>query len=148
MKWFPLVPREVAPGPGVGVGVGDLGVHFINGGNAYAMCNALAGAKPAEVDCVAVARPLTAGPGLHVQLRAMFPNARLAVMEHHEAHAASAYYASGYDEATVLTLDRSERQQPSHHHQTHTDRDPRRDLFAKHQHREDDRQRQESCDPA
>ena len=70
-------------------------------------CLALAGAKPAEVDCVAVARPLTAGPGLHVQLRAMFPNARLAVMEHHEAHAASAYYASGYDEATVLTLDRS-----------------------------------------
>ena len=68
-------------------------------------CLELAGAKPSEVDCVAVARPLTAGPGLHVQLRAMFPNARLAVMEHQDAHAASAYYASGYDQATVLTLD-------------------------------------------
>ena len=39
----------------------------------------------------------------------MFPNARLAVVEHQTAHAASAYYASGFDEATVLTLDRSRR---------------------------------------
>jgi carbamoyltransferase len=70
-------------------------------------CLELAGSKPSEVDCVAIARPLTAGPGLHIQLRAMFPNARLAVIEHQDAHAASAYYASGFDEATVLTLDRS-----------------------------------------
>mgnify|MGYP000942297726 CR=1 FL=1 len=70
-------------------------------------CLELTGVKPADVDCIALARPLTAGPGLHAQLRGMFPNARLAVIEHHEAHAASAYYASGFDEATVLTLDRS-----------------------------------------
>jgi hypothetical protein len=30
----------------------------------------------------------------------------MALVDHHVAHAASAYYASGFDEATVLTLDR------------------------------------------
>lgn len=70
-------------------------------------CLELAKVVPGQVDCVALARPLATGPGLHEQLRAVFPNARLAVIEHHAAHAASAYYASPYSEATVLTLDRS-----------------------------------------
>ncbi|MBS1872185.1 MAG: carbamoyltransferase [Acidobacteria bacterium] len=70
-------------------------------------CLHAAKVSPAEVDCVAVARPLRTGPGLHMQLRAQFPNARLAVIEHQAAHAASAFYLSGFGEATVLTLDRS-----------------------------------------
>jgi carbamoyltransferase len=70
-------------------------------------CAELAKVDAAQVDCVAIARPLSAAPGLHVQLRSIFPNARLAVVEHHLAHAASAYYASPFERATVLTLDRS-----------------------------------------
>jgi carbamoyltransferase len=70
-------------------------------------CLELAGVQPSQVDCVAIARPVTAAPGLHVELRSRFSNARLAVVEHQEAHAASAYYASPFDNATVLTLDRS-----------------------------------------
>jgi len=72
-----------------------------------AECLRLASTEPAQVQCVAIARPLAAGADVHAQLRTMFPNASLAVVEHQTAHAASAYYASGFDEATVLTLDRS-----------------------------------------
>jgi len=72
-------------------------------------CLEMAGAKPDEVDCVAVVRPLSLGPdnALHIELRERFPNARVAVVDHHTAHAASAYYPSGCDQATVLTLDRA-----------------------------------------
>jgi carbamoyltransferase len=72
-----------------------------------AECLRIAGAKNSSVDCVAIARPLAAGPEVHAQLRAVFDHARLAVVEHHAAHAASAYYASGFEEASVLTLDRA-----------------------------------------
>jgi carbamoyltransferase len=74
-----------------------------------ASCLSLAGAKPEDVDCVAIVRPLSTGPeaGLHLQLRARFPNSRLVVVSHHAAHAASAFYASPFDQATVLTLDRT-----------------------------------------
>ena len=60
------------------------------------------------VTAVALVRPIGAGPEttLHLQLRAMFPNAQVVLVDHHMAHAASAYYASPFDEATVLTLDR------------------------------------------
>jgi carbamoyltransferase len=73
-----------------------------------AQCLELAGAKPADVDCVAIVRPIAFGPAsaLHLELRSMFPNARLALVEHHVAHAASAYYPTKFEEATVLTLDR------------------------------------------
>jgi carbamoyltransferase len=56
-----------------------------------------------------VVRPIPEHPvsALHLQLRAQFPNSRLLVVEHHVAHAASAYYASPFQEATVLTLDRA-----------------------------------------
>jgi carbamoyltransferase len=68
----------------------------------------LAGVTSSAVDCVALVRPFATGhePALHMELRARFPSSRLMLVEHHAAHAASAYYASPYEEATVLTLDR------------------------------------------
>ncbi len=74
-----------------------------------AACLSLAGASPAQVDAVAIVRPFATGPEapLHLQLRARFPNSRIVVVEHHTAHAASAYYPSPFDQAAVLTLDRA-----------------------------------------
>jgi carbamoyltransferase len=74
-----------------------------------AACLSLAGVAPEQVDAVAIVRPFTAGPeaSLHLQLRARFPASRIVVVEHHTAHAASAYYPSPFEEATVLTLDRA-----------------------------------------
>lgn len=74
-----------------------------------AACLSLAGASSAQVDAIAIARPFAAGPeaALHLQLRTRFPNSRIVVVEHHTAHAASAYYVSPFEEATVLTLDRA-----------------------------------------
>jgi len=80
-------------------GFGELPLHSI------AACLELAAVQPADVHAVALARPLPAGE-FHLKLRAQFPNSRIVVVEHHVAHAASAYYASPFDEATVLTLDR------------------------------------------
>ncbi len=76
---------------------------------AIAMCLDMAGATPDAVDCVAIARPLALGPenALHIELRDRFPNSRTVVVDHHTAHAASAFYPSGCEEATVLTLDRA-----------------------------------------
>jgi len=71
-----------------------------------AACLELAGAEPADVDAVALVRPLPED-AFHLKLRARFPNSRIVVIEHHLAHAASAYYPSPFDEATVLTLDRA-----------------------------------------
>src|SRR2546426_7571462 len=73
-----------------------------------AMCLELASVRAGQVDCVAVARPVPAAgeSGLHLTLRSRFPNSRMALIDHHRAHAASAFYASGFDEATVLVLDR------------------------------------------
>jgi carbamoyltransferase len=75
---------------------------------AIAACLQLAGASPEAIDCVAVVRPFAFGPEahLHLDLRERFPKALVAVVEHHVAHAASAYFASPFEEATVLTLDR------------------------------------------
>src|SRR6202453_933646 len=71
-----------------------------------AITNALEVARlaPADVNCVALVRPFA--PEIHLTLRAQFPNAQTLMVEHHAAHAASAYYPSPFDEATVLTLDR------------------------------------------
>jgi carbamoyltransferase len=70
-------------------------------------CLRLAGATRADVECVGLVRPFTREPEaeFHVALRMLFPKAEIAVVEHHLAHAASAYYASPFEEATVLTLD-------------------------------------------
>ena len=73
---------------------------------AIAACLEMAGAKPDQVDAVTVVRPLPEA-GFHLKLRARFPNSRIVVLEHHLAHAASAYYPSPFEEATVLTLDRA-----------------------------------------
>jgi carbamoyltransferase len=69
----------------------------------------IARVEPDKVDCVALVRPFgdASDTSLHLQVRAQFPNARLVLVEHHTAHAASAWYPSGFDEAAVLTLDRA-----------------------------------------
>ncbi len=65
--------------------------------------------KPAEIDCVALARPFALGSESNAQLeiRARFPNSEIVVVEHHQAHAASAYYVSGFQSASVLSIDRA-----------------------------------------
>ena len=70
---------------------------------ALAECLRLAGTTRDAVDCVAVVRPVD--PALHFFLRELFPRAEIAVVEHHLAHAASAFFVSPFEEATVLTLD-------------------------------------------
>jgi len=71
-------------------------------------CLKMAGVDRAKVDCVALVRPVGARPetSLHLQLRSLFPAAQVALLDHHTAHAASAFFASGFDESVVLTLDR------------------------------------------
>jgi carbamoyltransferase len=59
---------------------------------------------PPSVNYVALVRPFP--QGILLTLRSQFPNAQLLMVEHHAAHAASAYYPSPFDEATVLTIDR------------------------------------------
>jgi carbamoyltransferase len=70
-------------------------------------CLRLSNATRDQVDCVAVVRPIAQGPEaeLHLALRELFPHAEVVVVEHHMAHAASAFFASPFEEATVLTLD-------------------------------------------
>jgi carbamoyltransferase len=70
-----------------------------------ATCLDLAGIRAEEVDAVAVVRPIP-DSGFHLKLRVRFPNSRILLVEHHQAHAASAYFPSPFNEATVLTLDR------------------------------------------
>jgi carbamoyltransferase len=70
---------------------------------ALAECLRLTGIERDAVDCVAVVRPVD--PTLHFSLRELFPKAEVAAVEHHLAHAASAYFVSPFEEATVLTLD-------------------------------------------
>jgi len=59
---------------------------------------------PADVNCVALVRPFE--QDIHLTVRSHFPNAQVVMVEHHMAHAASAYFPSQFDDATVLTLDR------------------------------------------
>src|SRR4051812_14807555 len=61
-----------------------------------AACLSMAGAKPDDVDCVALVRPFSTGPetSLHLQLRARFSNSRIVLAGHHRSHADSAFYAS------------------------------------------------------
>jgi carbamoyltransferase len=77
---------------------GELPMEAIGG------CLAIAGASPGDVDTVAIVRPLS--PNFHLQLRSVFPGSRVVLVEHQTAHAASAFLASPFDEASVLTLDR------------------------------------------
>jgi carbamoyltransferase len=70
-----------------------------------AECLRLGGISAEEVDVVALVRPFPE-TDLPLQLRSRFPRARIVLVEHHTAHAASAFFASPFTEATVLTLDR------------------------------------------
>ncbi len=79
-------------------GHGELPVHSME------TCLELAGVRPEQVDAVSVVRPIP-DSDFHLKLQARFPNARIVAMGHHQAHAASAYYPSPFDEAVVLTLD-------------------------------------------
>jgi len=62
-----------------------------------------------QIDCVALARPFAVGPESTalLDLRARFPRSELVVVDHHDAHAASAYYVSGFEKASVLSVDRA-----------------------------------------
>src|SRR5690242_14424794 len=62
---------------------------------------------PEQIDYVALVRPRSSDSRLHLTLRDQFPNSRIALVEHHTAHAASAFFASPFEEATVITLDRA-----------------------------------------
>jgi carbamoyltransferase len=76
---------------------------------AFARAMEAAGAKAEDVGAVALARPFALGPesGIQIDLRTRFPRSEIIVVEHHLAHAASAFYASGMEEAAVLSLDRA-----------------------------------------
>jgi carbamoyltransferase len=69
-------------------------------------CLDLARVNANQIDLVAVARPIPRSDAFYLQLRSAFPNCRFAMIDHQEAHAASAYFCSPFEEATVLTLDR------------------------------------------
>ncbi|MES1261622.1 MAG: carbamoyltransferase C-terminal domain-containing protein [Acidobacteriota bacterium] len=72
---------------------------------AIAACLRMAGITPEDVNYVALARPLPSGSALPLALHS-FSQARIVSIDHHAAHAASAYLASPFEEATVITLDR------------------------------------------
>src|SRR5579875_3165549 len=63
--------------------------------------------EPANIDCIAIAHPFaaTSESTAQLDLRARFPSSEIVVVEHHQAHAASAFYLSGYQSASVLSLD-------------------------------------------
>jgi carbamoyltransferase len=71
-----------------------------------ATCLRLAHLTADQIDYVALVRPREAASGIHLAIRDQFPHSRIALVEHHFAHAASAFFASPFTEATVLTLDR------------------------------------------
>lgn len=75
---------------------------------AWEQCLSIAGIASDQVDAVSIARPWLTGSEerIHLELRERFPSAQLLVVDHQLAHAASAYLASPFDDATVLTLDR------------------------------------------
>jgi carbamoyltransferase len=76
---------------------------------AFQIALQIAAVKQDQIDCVAIARPFSVGPESAVQLslRAKFPTSEIVVVEHHVAHAASSYYASGFQSASVLSIDRA-----------------------------------------
>jgi carbamoyltransferase len=68
----------------------------------------MAGAGRKDVGIVALAKPLAAGRDtfFHLHLKTLFPKARVVIVDHHTAHAASAFYPSPFKAARVVTLDR------------------------------------------
>ncbi len=76
---------------------------------AFQLALQVASVAPADISCVAIARPFAIGSesAAQLSLRARFPNSEIVVVEHHHAHAASSYYASDFDSASVLSIDRA-----------------------------------------
>jgi carbamoyltransferase len=76
---------------------------------AFRMALTVGGVRPDQIRCVALARPFAAGAesAVQLELRTRFPDSEIVVVEHHHAHAASAYYASTFPSAAVLSLDRA-----------------------------------------
>ena len=76
---------------------------------ALAVALEVAGVHSRDIECVALARPFAVGleSAAQLQLRARFPASQIVVVDHHDAHAASAYYASGFSDAAVLSIDRA-----------------------------------------
>ncbi len=68
-----------------------------------------AGVTASTIDCVAVARRFAASSEslAQLELRARFPKSEIVVVEHHQAHAASAFYCSPFQSASVLSVDRA-----------------------------------------
>jgi carbamoyltransferase len=81
--------------------------HFPD--EAFAVALEVAALRPDDIGCIALARPFAMGEesAALLNLRARFPQSEIVVVDHHEAHAASAFYASGFEEATVLSVDRA-----------------------------------------
>jgi carbamoyltransferase len=67
-------------------------------------CLQIGSLLPNDIDFIALARPLPPGSDIPLAL-AKYQKARVVSIDHHEAHAASAYYASPFENATVITLD-------------------------------------------
>ncbi len=72
-----------------------------------AECLRLSKLTPDQIDYVALVRPREADARIHLTIRDHFPHSRIALVEHHTAHAASAFFASPFADATILTLDRA-----------------------------------------
>jgi len=62
-------------------------------------------------DYARLPRWLNSGPGYrklehdYLKLKLNYPRERIRIVDHHDAHAASAYYPSGFDDAVVLVVD-------------------------------------------
>jgi len=76
---------------------------------AFHLALSVAGVQAKDINCVALARPFALGAesAAQLELRARFPNSEIVVVEHHHAHAASAYFATGFESAAVLSIDRA-----------------------------------------
>ena len=69
----------------------------------------VAGVSASSIDCVAVSRRFDAASesSAQLELRSRFPGSEIIVVEHHQAHAASAFYCSPFSQASVLSIDRA-----------------------------------------
>jgi carbamoyltransferase len=68
-----------------------------------------ASVEASRIGCIAIARPFSreSESDTLLALRSRFPSSEIVVVEHHTAHAASAYFTSGFERATVLSVDRA-----------------------------------------
>lgn len=66
-------------------------------------CLRIANLDASGIEAVAVARPVD--EATLKSLRAQIPTAGITLVDHHQAHAASAFFASGFQNSRVLTID-------------------------------------------